>query len=248
MTQMRLDVYLFEQGLAESRTEAKNLIVDGSVSLNGKIIKKPSFEIDGAEENITVDRTAKKFASRAGFKLEAALDEFNVSVEGKCAIDIGASSGGFTDCMLKRGCVKVFAVDSGHGQLVRSLREDDRVVVYENYNARYLVREDFDSVPDIAVMDVSFISATYIIPAIRELLLPGGEFICLIKPQFEVGKAKLGKGGVVKSEKYRKEAIDKVVYFARSQGFELIGVIQSPISGGDGNVEYLGYFRKVEEQ
>ena len=237
---------LNELGLVDSRTEAKNLILEGAVTVSGKVVIKPAYEVDENSEKIEIDRLAKKFASRAGMKLEAALEEFNISVSGKTAVDVGASSGGFTDCMLKRGCLKVFAVDSGYGQLVTSLREDDRVVVYENYNARYMKREDFSSIPDIAVMDVSFISATYIIPAIKEVLEPGGDFVCLIKPQFEVGKPKIGKGGVVKNEKVRKEAVDKVVLFALSCGFELKGVIQSPIAGGDGNIEYLAYFRKVE--
>ncbi len=245
---MRLDVFLHETGRAESRTEAKNLILEGSVTVFGNVVRKPSYEIDEAAENVEINVTAKKFASRAGFKLEAALDNFNVSVEGKCAVDIGASSGGFTDCLLKRGCTHVFAVDSGYGQLVRSLREDERVSVYENYNARYMKSADFESTPDIAVMDVSFISATYIIPAVKDVLAAGGEFICLIKPQFEVGKAKLGKGGIVRNEKFRREAIDKVVSFAFSQGFEMRGVIESPITGGDGNIEYLAYFRKADSK
>lgn len=245
---MRLDVYLHTNGMVSSRTEAKNLILEGAVTVGGEVVRKPSYEIDEPCCSVEIDLSTKKYASRAGFKLEAALDSFSVSVDGKCAVDIGASSGGFTDCLLKRGCKHVFAVDSGYGQLVRPLREDERVSVYENYNARYMKSEDFDAVPDIAVMDVSFISATYIIPAIKDVLAPGGEFICLIKPQFEVGKAKLGKGGIVKNEKFRREAVDKVVSFAFSQGFESVGVIESPIAGGDGNIEYLAYFRKADSR
>lgn len=243
---MRLDVYLYTEGMVSSRTEAKNLILEGSVTVGGEVVRKPSYEIDEPNASVEIDLSAKKYASRAGFKLEAALDSFKVSVVGKNAVDIGASSGGFTDCLLKRGCAHVFAVDSGYGQLVSSLREDARVSVYENYNARYMKSEDFETTPDIAVMDVSFISATYIIPAIKDVLAPGGEFICLIKPQFEVGKAKLGKGGIVKNEKFRNEAVDKVVSCAFSQGFESVGVIKSPITGGDGNIEYLAYFRKAD--
>lgn len=245
---MRLDVYLHLNGMVSSRTEAKNLILDGAVTVGGEVVRKPSYEIDEPCDSVEIDLSAKRYASRAGFKLEAALDRFGVSVEGKYAVDIGASSGGFTDCLLKRGCIHVFAVDSGYGQLVSSLREDVRVSVYENYNARYMKSEDFDTVPDIAVMDVSFISATYIIPAIKDVLALGGDFICLIKPQFEVGKAKLGKGGIVKNEKFRREAVDKVVSFAFSQGFGLVGVIESPIAGGDGNIEYLAYFRKADSK
>lgn len=240
---MRLDVYLFENGLVSSRTEAKNFVTQGSVSVGGRIVTKPSFDVVGTEE-ITVDKSAKKYASRGGTKLEAALDSFYIDVNGFLALDIGASSGGFTDCLLKRGACHVIAVDSGYGQLVSHLREDERVTVFENYNARYMKPSDFEYVPGIAVMDVSFISATYIIPALSRVLGDGGIFVCLIKPQFEVGRQNLGKGGVVKSEKHRAEAVKKVTECAEGFGLKLIGVIESPIQGGDGNTEYLAYFRK----
>ena len=241
---MRLDLYLFEMGLVSSRTEAKNFILEGAVSVGGKIIKKPSFDVLAGTANVTVDVSAKKYASRAGFKLEAALDSFSISPRGLCAVDIGASSGGFTDCLLQRGALRVAAVDSGYGQLVTALRDDPRVDFFENYNARYMSASDFDFVPDIAVMDVSFISATYIIPVVAEVLRDNGIFVCLIKPQFEVGKAHIGKGGIVKNEKHRREAVDKVVRCAEGVGFLLCSLIESPITGGDGNVEYLAYLRK----
>lgn len=244
---MRLDSFLFESGLVSSRTEAKKFILEGAVSVSGKVIKKPAFEVEPEEADVSVDKSSKKYASRAGFKLEAALDSFSISPSGMCALDIGASSGGFTDCLLQRGAAHVIAVDSGYGQLVAKLREDSRVTAIENYNARYMAPEDFDVKPDIAVMDVSFISATYIIPAVAEVLSGGGIFICLIKPQFEVGKDRLGKGGIVKSEKYRNEAKQRVVSSAESVGFSLVGIIESPIKGGDGNIEYLAYFKKKEE-
>ncbi len=240
---MRLDLYLYENGFASSRTEAKNFISGGAVTVNGKTANKPALDIFGTEE-ISVDRSVKKYASRGGTKLEAAFECFNLSVSGLKAIDIGASSGGFTDCLLKHGAEHVIAVDSGSGQLVKELREDRRVTVFENYNARYMQSSDFQYIPDFAVMDVSFISATYIIPALSRVLRDGGSFVCLIKPQFEVGRENIGKGGVVKSEKQRALAVKKVTECAQGFGLSLKGVIESPIQGGDGNTEYLAHFRK----
>ena len=241
---MRLDIFLHEQGYVTSRTEAKNFIVGGAVTVDGKVITKPSFDLISDNVEIKVDKSSKKYASRAGFKLEAALDAFEVDVAGAMAIDIGASSGGFTDCLLQRGALHVIAVDSGFGQIIERLRLDERVTVVENYNARYMEAADFEYSPNLCVMDVSFISATYIIPAISKLLCEGGVFICLIKPQFEVGKSGIGKGGIVKSEKLRKEATSRVIDCAANEGLALVGIIKSPIEGGDGNVEYLAYFRK----
>lgn len=242
---MRIDVYLSENGIVNSRTEAKRFIDEGAVYVNGKQITKPSYDVDG-NENITVDKTVKEFVSRGGLKLKGALSEFSVSAEGRLCIDVGASSGGFTDCLLQSGAVHVLAVDSGSGQLAESLRRDERVTVFENYNARYMKREDFEYTPDLAVMDVSFISATYIIPSIYDVLADNGEFICLIKPQFEVGRSGLGKGGIVKDSKARDLAVKKVVDFAVNTGFEVRGVVQSSIKGGDGNIEFLAHFVKVK--
>lgn len=239
---MRLDVYLTENGICLSRTEAKNFITSGAVTVDGRTVTKPSFSVEG-DASVTVDKSAKRYFSRGGLKLEAALDAFGVSPNGKNCLDIGASSGGFTDCLLKRGAKAVVAVDSGSGQLVSALKDDPRVVSIEGFNARYMTKNDIPLAPDIAVMDVSFISATYIIPAITEVLPSGADFICLIKPQFEVGKAMIGKGGIVRSEAHRTSAVDKVVLFAESQGLDFLGVITSPITGGDGNVEYLAHFR-----
>lgn len=240
---MRLDVYLAEMSLVDSRTDAKNFICSGAVSVDGKIIKKPAYDIMGSE-NIQVDKSGKKYVSRGGLKLEAALNAFSVDPSGVTAIDVGASSGGFTDCLLKHGAKMVIAVDSGYGQLVDSIRNDERVIVYENYNARYMSPGDFEYIPELAVMDVSFISAKLIIPAVGSVLASGGMFICLIKPQFEVGKAGLNKKGIVKNESLRRQATDDVVASAKLCGFNLIGLIESPVVGGDGNVEYLAYFIK----
>ena len=242
---MRIDVYLAENGLVASRTEAKRFVDEGAVFVNGKQISKASFDVDGTE-NITVDKTVKEFVSRGGLKLKGALSEFGVSAEGRLCLDVGASSGGFTDCLLKAGATHVIAVDSGSGQLAESLRRDERVTVFENYNARYMKKEDFEYSPNLAVMDVSFISATYIIPSVYEVLTEGGEFVCLIKPQFEVGRSGLGKGGIVKDSKARDLAVKKVVDFAVSTGFSVKGTVQSSIKGGDGNIEFLAHFVKVK--
>ena len=238
---MRLDVFLSEKALVDSRTDAKKFITGGYVSVNKKVILKPSFDVVG-DEDIVVDKSSKRYVSRGGLKLEGALDDFSVDVSERIAIDIGASSGGFTDCLIKRGAKFVYAVDSGIGQIAEHLRNDSRVFVFENYNARYMDPAHFEFRPSLAVMDVSFISATLIIPAVKKVLLPGGDFICLIKPQFEVGKGGLGKGGIVKDSSLRKQAVDKVVTSAVSCGFDVIKVIESPILGGSGNVEYLAHF------
>lgn len=240
---MRLDVFLVDGGYVDSRTDAKGFITSGAVTVNDVIVKKPAFDVIG-NEIILVDKSGKKYVSRGGLKLEGALDSFNIDVRGVLALDIGASSGGFTDCLLKRGASHVYAVDSGSGQIVDKLRCDERVTVIENYNARYMSSEDFSYIPDFAVMDVSFISATLIIPAVAAVIKDGGRFVCLIKPQFEVGRGGLNKNGIVKSDKLRRGAVDRVVESASLCGFTLLGLTESPIVGGDGNAEYLAYFSK----
>ena len=244
---MRLDVFLAEKGFARSRTEAKQLIESGAVQADGRVLDKPAMAVEGLEEKIILDRSAKKYASRGGTKLEGALSAFSLDVRGVRAIDIGASSGGFTDCLLQNGALSVIALDSGRDQLVDFLRRDSRVHVIEGYNARYLCAEDLPYIPNFAVMDVSFISATYIIPAIYNVLCDGANFVCLVKPQFEVGRAAIGKGGIVKDERARESALKSVVSFAEQIGFVCHGAIVSPIRGGDGNVEYLVHFQKKIE-
>ena len=239
---MRLDLYLYENGLAHSRSFAKSLILNGKVFVSGKTVTKPSFEVLEDMEVTVV--TEEIYVSRGAYKLEGAVRVFKIELLGRSCIDVGASSGGFTDYLLKNGARRVIAVDSGSGQLAESLRQNGCVTVFENYNARYMKREDFEYVPDLAVMDVSFISATYIIPALYEVLESGSDFICLIKPQFEVGRENVGKGGIVKDEKIRLSAVKKVTEFAKSVGFTCIATIKSPISGGDGNIEYLAHFIK----
>ncbi len=238
---MRLDLYVFEHGLANSRTDAKKLVIEGAVSVNGVTVTKPAYDVADSDE-VSVDSSEHRFVSRGGFKLEGALEKFGISVNGALALDVGASSGGFTDCLLQNGANHVIAVDSGSGQMAMSLRDDDRVTVIENFNARYMKPEDFEYSPTVVVMDVSFISATCIIPAIFEVSADGADFICLVKPQFEVGRAGVGKGGIVKDERLRRSALDKVVDFAKAVGFEHKSSCVSPIKGGDGNIEYLVHF------
>ena len=241
---MRADVYLAGGGHAKSREAAKRLIESGRVSIDGKCVTKPSAEVDErVEHSVTVAETEEdRFVSRGGLKLEGALDAFGIDVSGWRAVDIGASTGGFTDCLLRRGASQVFAVDSGHGQLDPSLAADARVVNIEGFNARELSVGQRGVLPcnlDGAVIDVSFISQTYILPGIPGLLRQGGVLVSLIKPQFEAGRGAVGKGGIVKSPRDRLFAVQRVLDCARSAGFGCLGLMTSPITGGDGNVEYL---------
>ena len=239
---MRLDIALFERGLARSRTDAKALITEGAVKVDGSQVLKASFETSD-DAVIEVKAEIRRYVSRGGLKLGAALDYFNISPADKTCIDVGASSGGFTDCLLQRKAAFVTAVDSGSGQIAETLRTDSRVRVVENYNARYIKPDDFDVLFSLAVMDVSFISATYIIGGLRSVLALDADFVCLVKPQFEVGRAFVGKGGIVKDEKARLSAVKKVIDFAESNGFFALGYIKSPIRGGDGNTEFLVHFK-----
>lgn len=240
---MRLDLFLFESNLTDSRTDAKHFILNGSVMVNGKVVKKPSFDV-GGEENITVDKSSKKYVSRGGLKLEAAVESFKIDVKDAFCLDIGASSGGFTDYLLQNGAKHVIAVDSGFGQMVEKLLVDPRVTLIENYNARYMSPEDLDYIPNLVVMDVSFISAKMIFNPVYSVLAHGGDYVCLIKPQFEVGKNGLNKKGVVKNDKLRQDSVEDVISFACVCGFEFVSMIESPIIGGDGNIEYLAHFKK----
>ena len=227
--------------MANSRTDAKRLVTEGAVSVNGVTVTKPAYDVSDSD-NVTIDASEHRYVSRGGLKLEGALRSFGISVDGALALDVGASSGGFTDCLLQNGAAHVIAVDSGFGQIVPLLRADDRVTVVENYNARYMKSSDFEYSPNVVVMDVSFISATCIIPAIFGVAEDGADFICLVKPQFEVGRSGIGKGGIVKDEGLRKAALEKVIEAATATGFEYKASCLSPIKGGDGNIEYLAHF------
>ena len=241
---MRADVYLVTFGHTESRKKAQDLIDAGAVSIDGITVKKSSALINEEIEHSVVIEQVFKYVSRGGMKLEAALDAFRVNVNRKKAVDVGASTGGFTDCLLKRGAARVYAVDTGVGQLHESLLSDSRVVSLEKFNARMLDTNATEGLCDIAVTDVSFISQTYVIPNISSVLKDGGEFVSLIKPQFEAGKSALGKGGIVHNGAYRFLAVKRVFECAIENGFEPVGLINSPIEGGDGNKEYLAYFIK----
>ena len=220
------------------------MIEAGAVTVDGVQVTKCSFDVTGHETGVVFDRSYKKYVSRGGYKLDGALCAFGIDVTDALAIDVGASSGGFTDCLLQRGARRVLAVDSGTDQLVSELRRDARVTVYENFNARYMTASDFPYRPTFACMDVSFISVTLILEALYTVLAPGADFVCLVKPQFEVGRTGIGKGGIVKDSKVREGALARVIEFAEGVGFSSLGAITSPIRGGDGNIEYLVHFRK----
>lgn len=241
---MRADLFLVRRGYAQSRESAKKSIEAGLCSIDGEKILKPSSEIDENTEHTVSCENSIPYVGRGGLKLEAALDAFRVNPSGLTCADIGASTGGFTDCLLKRGAVKVYAIDSGHGQLNPKLSEDKRVVSVEGLNARYLSYSDVNEKCGLAVMDVSFISQTLILPNLPEILTDDGLCITLIKPQFEAGRASVGKGGIVKNPKDRRASCEKVANAAASCGLYMSGLIRSPIAGGDGNVEYLALFTK----
>lgn len=241
---MRTDQFLTAAGYTQSRKKAQDLIAAGAVRIDGNVVKKSSAPINEAVPHDVCIEPIFRYVSRGGMKLEAALDAFGISVNHKKAVDVGASTGGFTDCLLQRGASRVIAVDAGVGQLHESLRSDSRVKVIEQFNARDLTIEQTDGTCDIAVADVSFISQTYLIPSISEVLADGGSFVSLIKPQFEAGRAALGKNGVVHNAAYRFLAAKRVIESAQLNGFDCVGLIRSPIEGGDGNKEYLAYFIK----
>ena len=240
---IRVDIYLAQNGYVKSRSAAKELIESGKVTLDGRILQKPSEALDeNSEHTVCVEK--EKYVCRGAFKLEGALDKFKIDPTNFVCIDIGASTGGFTDLLLKRGAKKVFAVDSGHGQLDISLLKDERVVNIEGYNARNLNKIDFPDAFDMAVMDVSFISQTYMHKGIAEILSESGILISLIKPQFEAGRAAIGKGGIVKKKEDREAAIIKVLENSQGCGLFCRDIMRSPINGGDGNIEYLAIFTK----
>ena len=236
----RLDVLLVKQGLAPSREKAKAVIMSGNVFVDGEREDKAGAMF-AEEAQIVVKENPLKYVSRGGLKLEKAMREFPISLKDCICMDIGASTGGFTDCMLQNGAEKVYAVDVGHGQLAWKLRCDERVVCMERTNFRYMVREDIQDDLDFASVDVSFISLTKILLPARRLLKSAGQMVCLIKPQFEAGREKVGKKGVVREPDVHREVIRKIVDFASFLGFFVKGLTFSPVRGPEGNIEYLGY-------
>lgn len=234
---MRLDVWVAERGLCRSRTEAQNLIRSGNIRVNGRVCTQCSFQV---QTDAIVDVTPGcRYVSRGGLKLEAALEAFSLDPSDSVCMDIGASTGGFTDCLLQYGARIVYAVENGHGQLAPRLAADPRVRSYEHYHAKNLCAEDFPERPTFYTMDVSFISQTLILPALAKMMPEGARLVSLIKPQFEAGRAYIGAHGLVKSEEGRRFACDRVLSTASALGLDPGKVIPSPITGGDGNTEYL---------
>ena len=234
----RLDVAVFEGGYAPSREKAKAIIMAGQVYVNNQKVDKAGFELKEGDK-LEVRGKTLKYVSRGGLKLEKAMNNFGVTLDGKICMDIGASTGGFTDCMLQNGAVKVYAVDVGYGQFAWKLRQDPRVVCMEKTNIRYVTPEDIADPLDFASVDVSFISLTKVLGPAQALLKEDGQMVCLIKPQFEAGREKVGKKGVVRDKKVHKEVIEKVIDFACGLGFHVWNLEYSPIKGPEGNIEYL---------
>ena len=244
----RLDVLLVRRGLAESREKAKAVIMAGCVYVNDQKEDKAGAMFDETKiSNLEVRGNTLPYVSRGGLKLAKAMKQFDISLEGKVCMDIGASTGGFTDCMLQNGAVKVYSVDVGHGQLAWKLRNDERVVCMEKTNFRYMVREDIQDDLDFASVDVSFISLTKILGPAYNLLKTDAQRVCLIKPQFEAGKEKVGKKGVVREPSVHREVIEMVMDYAVSIGFEILHLDFSPIRGPEGNIEYLLHIYKASE-
>jgi 23S rRNA (cytidine1920-2'-O)/16S rRNA (cytidine1409-2'-O)-methyltransferase len=231
------------RGLADSREGAQRLIMAGRVRVNSRPAAKADLKVD-AETEIAVVGAVSEYASRGGYKLAAAIEHFHVEVAGRRALDVGASTGGFTDVLLQRGAASVIALDVGYGQLAEKIRRDPRVIVIDRTNIRNVAPADLPYAPEFVAIDASFISLRLVLPAVIAIAAPNAEIIALVKPQFEVGKGKVGKGGVVRDDALRKEALDSIIAFACEVGLEVVGSIESPIHGAAGNIEYLALMRK----
>ncbi len=242
----RLDVLLVNRGLAPSREKAKTMIMEGNVFVNNNREDKAGTTFPD-DCHIEIHGTTLKYVSRGGLKLEKAMTHFGITLDGKICMDIGASTGGFTDCMLQNGATKVYSVDVGYGQFAWKLRQDPRVVCMEKTNIRYVTPEDIADALDFASVDVSFISLTKVLGPARELLKEHGQMVCLIKPQFEAGREKVGKKGVVRDKNVHEEVIQKIEDFCLSNGFSIHNLEYSPIKGPEGNIEYLIYIEKSDE-
>lgn len=243
MKKIRLDQLVFDLGLAESRERAKTTVMSGLVFVNGQRADKPGMQVS-PDVNVEVKGTALPYVSRGGLKLEKALKVFPIDVKGKVCIDCGASTGGFTDVLLKNGAAKVYSVDVGYGQLAWCLRNDERVVNMERTNIRYISSEQIPEPLDICVMDLSFISVKLVLPAVCALLKDDAQLVCLIKPQFEAGREEVGKKGVVRDKAVHLSVIESVLSFAPTVGMTVMGLDFSPIKGPEGNREYLCYMKK----
>ena len=243
MAKQRLDVYLVEHGMAETRQKAQATVMSGVVYVNGQKVDKAGFGV-APDAKVEVRGNTLPYVSRGGLKLEKAMRTFALTLDGCVCADIGASTGGFTDCMLQNGAEKVYAVDVGYGQLDWRLRSDERVVCLERTNARYLTHEQIPDELDFASIDVSFISLALILPAVNGLLRDGGHVACLVKPQFEAGREKVGKKGVVRDPAVHREVLEHFLRHAADSGFGVLDLTYSPIRGPEGNIEYLGYLEK----
>jgi 23S rRNA (cytidine1920-2'-O)/16S rRNA (cytidine1409-2'-O)-methyltransferase len=240
VSKVRVDRLILDRGFVESREKGQAIILAGNVLVNGQKVEKAGALVP-EDADIRILGEPMPYVSRGGLKLEAALREFKITVTGRTAIDVGASTGGFTDCLLQHGCRNVYAVDVGYGQLAWKLRQDPRVISIERTNIREIASTLIPEPIDIAVIDASFISLEKVIPPVLPFLARDSEIIALIKPQFEVGKGQVGKGGIVRDETARKAVVERIVEFVREQGLEIKGVMPSPITGQDGNIEYLLY-------
>ncbi|MGI6705485.1 MAG: TlyA family RNA methyltransferase [Clostridia bacterium] len=241
----RLDTYLVENGHFDSREKAKRVIMSGVVYVNKRLVDKPGYFV-GPDDLVRIKDHSLKYVSRGGVKLEKALREFHVEVKGKTVLDCGASTGGFTDCLLQAGAKKVYAVDVGYGQLDWKIRQDRRVVVMERTNARYLSPEDLGEQCHIATIDVSFISLQLILPAVKKCIADGGDILALIKPQFEAGKDKVGKKGVVRQPEIHREVLQTIVTFCKREELFVADLSYSPITGPQGNIEFLIHLKKMK--
>ncbi len=242
----RLDIAVFEQGYAPSREKAKAIIMAGQVYVNNQKVDKAGFELKEGDI-LEVRGKTLKYVSRGGLKLEKAMQEFPITLESKVCMDVGASTGGFTDCMLQNGARKVYSIDVGYGQLDWKLRTDERVVNLERTNFRYVTRENVPDEIDFASVDVSFISLFHILPVLNQLLSDDGQAVCLIKPQFEAGKDKVGKKGVVRDLNVHLEVVENIIRLSVENGFSVLGLQFSPIKGPEGNIEYLIYLNKSSD-
>lgn len=246
MSKIRLDVFMVNKGLTESREKAKALIMAGQVYIDNQKCDKAGMQVDEDGTSVEVRGEMLRYVSRGGLKLEKAMKEFPITLEGKTAMDIGASTGGFTDCMLQNGAKKVYAVDVGYGQFAWKLRQDERVVNMERTNIRYVTPEDIGEKIDFASIDVSFISLRLVLPAAKALLSENGEIAALIKPQFEAGREQVGKKGVVKDINVHFEVVKNIVDFVKEIGMCPMGLSFSPIKGPEGNIEYLLYIKNTD--
>lgn len=241
----RLDVYMFENGFADSRAKAGAMIMAGQVFINGQKVTKAGYSLK-KEDKIEIKGEKLPFVSRGGLKLDKAIKSFNIVLENMVCMDIGASTGGFTDCMLQNGAKKVYSVDVGYGQLAWKLRTDERVVNMERTNFRYMKPDDIEEKLDFASVDVSFISLKKILPVLYELLNENACAVCLIKPQFEAGKEKVGKKGVVREISTHKDVVKEILQFAFDSGYSVLNIDFSPVKGPEGNIEYLMYIKKED--